>query len=149
MLRIVLYQPDIPQNLGAILRLTACLRAELHVVLPCGFPLDDKKLKRAGMDYIEKATLVKHADWRAFQVYRASHAGNLLLIETDGNTPYTEHAFADGDYLMLGRESAGTPAELYGEMDASLHIPMAEGVRSLNVGMAAAIVLAEAVRQLG
>lgn len=148
MLRIVLYQPDIPQNLGAILRLCACMAAELHVVLPCGFPLDDKKLKRAGMDYIEKTTLIRHADWAAFQAYRASHKGALLLIETDGTTPYTKHAFADGDYLMLGRESAGTPAELYAQMDATLFIPMAAGVRSLNVGMSAAIVLAEATRQL-
>lgn len=148
MLRIVLYQPDIPQNLGAILRLTACLSAELHVVQPCGFPLDDKKLKRAGMDYIEKSILVKHADWQAFQAYRASHQGALLLIETDGETPYTKHRFHDGDYLMLGRESAGTPSELYAEMDHTLYIPMTEGVRSLNVGMSAAIVLSEAVRQL-
>ena len=148
MLRLVLFQPDIPQNLGAMLRLCACMGAELHVILPCGFPLDDKKLKRAGMDYIEKASLTRHTDWAAFQSYRHAHAGRLLLIETDGDAPYSHFRFEKGDYLMMGRESAGTPAELYPEMDATLYIPMQEGVRSLNVAMAAAMTVGEAVRQL-
>jgi tRNA (cytidine/uridine-2'-O-)-methyltransferase len=149
MINIVLYQPDIPQNLGACIRLSACLGAAIHLIEPCGFPVDDKKIARAGMDYFTHSTLIRHRSWDQFLDYRSAHPGRLLLLETDGKTPYTDHAFAPTDYVMLGRESAGTPPELYPLMDATLHIPMRAGVRSLNVAMAAGMLVAEATRQQG
>lgn len=149
MLNLVLYQPDIPQNLGACLRLSACLGCTLHVIEPCGFPMSDSKLRRAGMDYIEQARLVRHRHWDAFLAYRDAHFGRLLLLETDGSAHYTAWAFDASDYVMLGRESAGTPRDLYTHMDATLTIPMRPGVRSLNVAMAAGMLVAEAARQQG
>jgi tRNA (cytidine/uridine-2'-O-)-methyltransferase len=149
MLRLVLYQPDIPQNLGAMLRLSACMGCEVHVVEPCGFPLNAQKLKRAGMDYIEKAHMQTHLNWQQFLAYRETNPGRLLLLETDGDCRYTDMAFAASDYVVLGRESAGTPRELYALMDTLLFIPMREGVRSLNVAMAAGMLVAEACRQMG
>lgn len=150
MIRLVLYEPDIPQNLGAMMRLCACLGAELHVIEPCGFPLNDAKLKRVGMDYIQKVQLVKHASFSHFMEYRQqpAHQGMLLLLETDGAVPYDSHQFHRTDYVMLGRESAGTPQKLYGLMDKTILIPMQDGVRSLNMAMSAGIVLGEACRQL-
>lgn len=149
MLNLVLYQPDIPQNLGAMLRLSACLRARVHIVEPCGFPLSDQKLRRAGMDYMELADYIAHMNWERFLDYRQQNPGRLLLLETDGATPYTELAFQPSDYVVLGRESAGTPRELYDQMDQTVYIPMRDGVRSLNVAMSAGILTAEACRQLG
>lgn len=147
MIRLVMYQPDIPQNLGACLRAAACLGGAVHVIEPCGFPLDHAKLRRAGMDYIAHAPLIRHREWAAFLAARARDPGRLLLLETDGAQPYDRWAYAAGDYLVLGQESAGTPRALYGDMDATLTIPMRPGVRSLNVAMAGGIVLAEAARQ--
>ncbi len=149
MIHLVLFEPDIPQNFGACLRLSACMGCVVHVIEPCGFPLDDKKLKRAAMDYYDHARWMRHRSWETFLAHRAAHPGRLLLLETDGATPYTGFAFAAGDYIMLGRESAGTPRELYAMMDATLLIPMREGVRSLNVAMAAGMLVAEACRQQG
>ena len=148
MLNLVLYQPDIPQNLGAMLRLSACMGASVHIVEPCGFPLDDQKLRRAGMDYIHHAHYQRHLNWDAFLAHRAQHPGRLLLLETDGATPYTAMVFTQTDYVVLGRESAGTPRELYATFDATLTIPMREGVRSLNVAMSAGMLVAEACRQM-
>ena len=148
MLNLVLYQPDIPQNLGAMLRLSACLGCAVHIVEPCAFPLDAQKLKRAGMDYIAKAVWHRHLDWAAFLDYRQTAPGRMLLLETDGAQPYTDFAFAPTDYVLLGSESAGTPRDLYGRMDATLTIPMREGMRSLNVAMSAGILVGEACRQL-
>ncbi len=167
MVQLVLYQPDIAQNFGAILRLSACLGCVVHVIEPCGFPLDAAKLKRAGMDYIHKAQYLRHVNWQAFLDYRmqmdearrvaqASPKGGglgamppsrLLLLETDGEHRYTDVRFAPEDYVMLGSESAGTPRALYGQMDATITIPMRNGMRSLNVAMSAGIVVAEAARQ--
>lgn len=149
MINLVLYQPDIPQNLGACLRLSACLGPAVHVIEPCGFPMDDKKLKRAAMDYFDHATLVRHRNWDAFTHYRHTHPGRLLLLETDGSAPYTAWSYSPSDYVMLGRESAGTPRDLYQQMDATLTIPMRRGARSLNVAMAAGMLAAEAARQQG
>ncbi len=148
MIRLVLFEPDIPQNLGACLRLCACMGAELHVIEPCGFPLDDTKMRRAGMDYIQHVTLIKHASIDHFFEYRTHHPGALLLLETDGDTPYDQHGFTRSDYVMLGRESAGTPRELYARMDRLITIPMVAGRRSLNMAMSAGMVVAEAARQL-
>lgn len=148
MLNLVLYQPDIPQNFGACLRLSACLGATIHVVEPCGFPFSDAKLRRAGMDYITKAKYIRHLNWQALLDYRQEHPGRLMLLETDGTTRYTDIDYLATDYIVLGSESAGTPRELYGQMDATLTIPMREGVRSLNVAMSAGMIAAEACRQM-
>jgi tRNA (cytidine/uridine-2'-O-)-methyltransferase len=148
MVQLVVYQPDIPQNFGAILRLSACLGVAVHVIEPCGFPLDAAKLKRAGMDYIQKAAYVRHVHWQAFLDYRQDAPGRLLLLETDGTTCYTDMTYARSDYVVLGSESVGTPRALYAQMDATLRIPMREGLRSLNVAMSAGMLVAEACRQM-
>jgi tRNA (cytidine/uridine-2'-O-)-methyltransferase len=148
MIRLVLFQPDIPQNFGAAQRLCACMAAELHVIEPCGFLFSNAKLKRSAMDYASQSPPIRHVDFSAFQTYRLQHPGALLLLETDGTTNYTQHRYAPGDYILLGRESCGTPRELYSAMNATLHIPMQPGFRSLNVAMAAGMVVAEACRQL-
>lgn len=148
MLNLVLYQPDIPQNFGACLRLSACMGATIHVIEPCGFPFDAAKLRRAGMDYIDKARYVRHTNWEAFLAYRAEHSGRLMLLETDGAVDYSAIQYAPSDYVVLGRESAGTPRALYDQMDMLLTIPMREGVRSLNMAMSAGILTAEACRQM-
>lgn len=147
MIQLVLYQPDIAQNFGASLRLSACLGVVVHVIEPCGFPLDAAKLKRAGMDYIHKAQYVRHVNWQAFLDYRQGHPGRLLLLETDGKLRYTDMVYVSSDYVMLGSETAGTPQALYAQMDATLTIPMREGLRSLNVAMSAGMLVAEACRQ--
>jgi tRNA (cytidine/uridine-2'-O-)-methyltransferase len=147
MINLVLYQPDIPQNLGAVLRLSACLGCAVHVVEPCGFPFDHQKMRRVGMDYVDKATLVRHINWAAFQEYRAANPGKLYLLETDGTKTYTDMAFTQSDYVVLGRESAGTPRELYAQMDATITIPMRPGSRSINVAMSAGLLVGEACRQ--
>lgn len=150
MLNLVLYQPDIPQNLGACLRLSACFGCTVHIIEPCGFPLDHAKLRRAGMDYIEKACYIRHLNWQAFLDYRQGQpsAGQLLLLETDGQARYSDCVFAPDDYVVLGSEGAGTPRSLYAQMDQVITIPMREGVRSLNMAMAAGILVAEACRQM-
>ncbi len=145
-MRLVLFEPDIPQNTGALLRLGACLGVAVDIVEPCGFLFDDKRLRRAGMDYLEAVEMVRHRSWRG---YRAAAAGRLVLLTTRGATRYTDFAFRPDDNLLLGRESAGVPAEVHAEADACLLIPMGPGIRSLNVALAAAMVLSEALRQTG
>lgn len=146
-MRLALYQPDIPQNLGAAIRLAACFGVALDVIEPCGFLLTDKSLKRAALDYGEYASIDRHPSFAAF---RTSLAGaRLVLVETDGRDAHHRFAFAPTDVLILGRESAGSPPELYAAAAASVRIPMAAGLRSLNVVMAGAVVLAEAIRQTG
>ena len=147
MLNLVLYQPDIPQNFGATLRLSACLGCTVHVVEPCGFPFDHGKLKRAGMDYIAQATYHRHLNWQAFLAHREAAPGRLILLETDGEAIYTDFTYQPNDYIVLGSEGAGTPRELYAQMDHTLTVPMRPGVRSLNVAMTAGILVAEACRQ--
>ena len=129
---------------------SACLGAVIHIVEPCGFPLDDARLRRAGMDYIDRARYVRHRDWQAFLDYRQGQvaAGRLLLLETDGVVRYTDVAFAPEDYVVVGSESAGTPRALYAQMDETIVIPMQEGMRSLNLAMSAGMVVAEAARQM-
>jgi tRNA (cytidine/uridine-2'-O-)-methyltransferase len=147
MVQLVLYQPDIAQNFGAILRLSACLGCMVHVIEPCGFPLDAAKLKRAGMDYIHQANYMRHVNWPAFLAYRQAAHGRLFLLETDGQTRYTDIAYQPSDYIVLGSESAGTPRTLYAQMDATITIPMRDGMRSLNIAMSAGMLVAEAARQ--
>ncbi len=144
-LRLVLYQPDIPQNTGALLRLGACLGVGVDLIEPLGFLLDDKRLRRAGMDYIALARMRRHASWEA---YRAQAGGRLVLLTTQATDNYLDFAFRPGDRLLLGRESAGVPESLHREADHRLTIAMRPGARSLNVALAAAIVLGEALRQL-
>lgn len=148
-MRLALYQPDIPQNLGAAIRLCACLSIGLDVIEPCGFPLTDASLKRAALDYGDKARVTRHASLAAFRAAPEREGGRLVLVETDGAVSFQDFAFSSGDTLILGRESAGSPGELYEAAQASVRIPMARGLRSLNVVAAGAIVLTEAMRQTG
>lgn len=146
-MRLALFEPDIPQNTGALLRLGACLGVAIDIIEPCGFLWSDAKLRRAGMDYLDQATIVRHQSWAAFEAARAG--GRLVLLTTKAATPYLDFAFAGTDVLLLGRESAGVPSEVHAAADARLFIPMQAGRRSLNVAMAGAIVLSEALRQTG
>jgi tRNA (cytidine/uridine-2'-O-)-methyltransferase len=148
-MRIALFQPDIPQNTGTILRLCACLDVEAHIIEPAGFPVSDRNFRRAGMDYLDQVRLVRHQSWQAFEQWRHDARGRLLLLTTSGGQCYLDHGYRADDVLLLGRESAGVPNEVHAAADARLVIPMAGGLRSLNVAMAAAIVLGEALRQTG
>lgn len=148
-MRLVLHEPDIPQNTGAMLRLAACLGVAVDLIEPCGFLLDDRRLRRAGMDYLEAAALTRHSSWTAFREARGAAAGRLLLLTTAGDIPYTEFAFRADDSVVVGSESRGAPPALHAAADARLVIPMRPGLRSLNVALAAAMVLGEALRQTG
>ncbi|MBI3437151.1 MAG: tRNA (cytidine(34)-2'-O)-methyltransferase [Proteobacteria bacterium] len=148
-MRFALYQPDIPQNLGAAIRLSACLGVWLDVIEPCGFPLTDASLKRAALDYGTKVRIVHHASFETFATSTGRGGGRLILVETDGATKFQDFSFSTGDTLIFGRESAGSPGELYKAAHASIRIPMVRGLRSLNVVTAAAVVLTEALRQTG
>jgi tRNA (cytidine/uridine-2'-O-)-methyltransferase len=143
-MRLALYEPDIPQNAGAILRLGACFGVAVDVIGPCGFVLDDRRLKRVAMDYLDRVAIVRHASWNAF---RQAQRGRLVLLSTQASLPYHRFAFARDDVLLLGRETAGVPREVAAVVDASVVIPMRHGLRSINVALAAAIVLGEALRQ--
>lgn len=144
-MRLVLFQPDIPQNAGALLRLAACLGIGVDIVEPCGFVLSDAKLRRAGMDYLASAVMVRHASWSAYR--DAAPRGRLVLLTTQAEMAYTAFAFAAEDRLLLGRESGGVPHEVHAAAEARLRIPLRPGLRSLNVATAAAMVLGEALRQ--
>ena len=148
-LRIALYQPDIAGNTGTILRFAACLGLGVDIIEPAGFPLSDKALKRAGMDYLEMAALTRHVDWHAFEDWRKIGARRLVLLSTKATTPYTGFTFADGDILLFGRESAGVPDPVHHAANARLIIPMQGAARSINVALSVAMVAGEAIRQLG
>lgn len=148
-LRIALYQPDIAGNTGTILRFAACLDIGVDIIEPAGFPLSDRALKRAGMDYLEMAALSRHADWHAFEEWRKAHARRLVLLTTKTTSAYADFAFAAGDILLFGRESAGVTQEVHEAADARLTIPMRPGARSINVALSVAMVAGEALRQLG
>ncbi|MBL8582317.1 MAG: tRNA (cytidine(34)-2'-O)-methyltransferase [Rhizobiaceae bacterium] len=148
-IRIALYQPDIAGNTGTILRLAACLAIGVDVIEPAGFDLSDRALRRAGMDYIEMAALSRHADFAAFQQGRLGTACRLVLFSTRAEQAYTTFAFAPGDILLFGRESAGVPDTVHAAADHRLLIPMPGGGRSLNVALAVAMATGEALRQLG
>lgn len=148
-MRLALYQPDIPQNLGAAIRLAACLGVALDVIEPCGFPLTSAALKRASLDYGERARVIRHPSLSAFRSAPERQGGRLVLVETDGAVSFQNFSFSSGDTLVLGRESAGSPGELYEAAQASVHVPMVKGLRSLNVVIAGAVVLTEAMRQTG
>ncbi len=144
-MRLALFEPDIPQNLGAFIRLSAGLGVPLHVIEPCGFPVDDRRIRRAAMDYFHLATLIRHASWTAF--CRDRPPGRLVLLTTAGAPRLPEAVFQPDDVLLLGRESAGVPPEVHERADLRVRIPLQAGARSLNVALSAAMVLGEALRQ--
>jgi tRNA (cytidine/uridine-2'-O-)-methyltransferase len=148
-MRLALFQPDIPQNTGTILRMCACLDVPVDVILPTGFEFTDKSLKRAGLDYLDQAALTRHADWAAFETWRGSQspAPRLVLATTHGATSHLDCAYRPSDILLLGRESAGAPDYVHAAADAAVRIPLIAGVRSLNIAVAGAIILSEALRQ--
>lgn len=148
-MRLALFQPDIPQNLGAALRLAACLAVSLDVIEPCAFPLSDKSLRRAALDYGDKADFRLHGSWRAFLADPERRRGRLILFTTRASEPFHRFAFQSGDTLLMGRESAGVPEEVHAAAEARVFVPLAAGLRSLNVVTAAAIGLGEALRQTG
>ena len=144
---IALYQPDIPQNTGTLLRLAACMDVTLHLIEPAGFPLSDRALKRAGMDYIERAKLQRHMDWESFREWQLAEKRRLILMTTKGSRPYTQFAFKKDDLILMGRESSGVPEDVHQVTDARLLIPMKNGMRSLNMAVSTGMVLGEALRQ--
>jgi len=147
-MRLALYQPDIPQNTGTILRLAACLGVPVSIIEPAGFDLSDRALRRAGLDYLAHVELERHQSWSAFEAWRADLGKpRVVLLTTHGDDPYTSFRFAADDIVLLGRESAGVPIEVHRAADARVRIPVREGLRSLNVAIAAAMVLGEALRQ--
>jgi len=146
---LALYQPEIPQNTGTILRMGACLGVPIHLIEPASFTLSDKALRRAGLDYLDKAALVRHANWEAFEAWRMAEGRRLILLSTRSDGTHTGFRFEPGDVLLAGRETSGVPDPVRDAADFSIRIPMAPGTRSLNVAVAAAMVLGEALRQTG
>jgi tRNA (cytidine/uridine-2'-O-)-methyltransferase len=148
-MRIALYEPDIPQNAGTILRLAACLGLQAHIIEPAGFPVSDRAFRRAGMDYLDQVDVTRHESWTAFEAWRKEAGGRLALFTTRASVCYLDHAFRPDDILLFGRESAGVPEAVHTAADARLVIPMRSGLRSLNVAVAAAMAVGEALRQTG
>jgi tRNA (cytidine/uridine-2'-O-)-methyltransferase len=146
--RLALFEPDIPQNTGALLRLASCLEVAVDLIEPCGFLLGDRRFKRALLDYGPGLVLCRHASWPVFLARRASQS-RLILMTTSGTVPLHRFAFAADDTILLGRESAGVPEEVHRTAAARVYIPLRGGSRSLNVALAGAIALAEALRQTG
>ena len=147
-LHIALYQPEIPGNTGAILRLGACMGMGVEIIGPAGFDMSDRTLKRAGMDYLAMAGLTRHVDWPAFEAWRCEEQRRLVLFTTRGAAPLWDFAFRRDDVLLFGRESAGVPETVHAAADAAVLIPMPGGGRSLNLAMSAAMAAGEAMRQL-
>lgn len=148
-MRLALFEPDIPQNTGTLLRLAACLGVGVDLIEPLGFVLTDERFRRAGLDYWEQAALTRHSSFAAFEAERRAAARRLVLFTTKAAVPYTDFAFGASDTLIFGRESSGASAEVHDAADAALLIPLLAGRRSLNVAVAAAMALGEALRQTG
>jgi tRNA (cytidine/uridine-2'-O-)-methyltransferase len=147
-LTLVLFQPDIPQNTGTLLRLCACLDVPAAIIEPAGFPVSDRHFRRAGMDYLDQVAIDRHDSFTAFEAWRAVQGRRLVLLSTRGSEAHTSFTFRAGDMLLLGRESAGVPETVKAAADARIRIPMRQHLRSLNVAVAGAMVLCEALRQL-
>ncbi len=147
--RLALYQPDIPQNTGTLLRMAACLGVGVEIIGPCGFDFSDRALKRAGLDYLQSVELQKHISFEAFEAWRREVGSRLVLATTRAEQSYTELKYRSDDILMLGRESAGVPEPVHRVADSEVKIPMRGGMRSLNVALAGAMIVGEALRQLG
>jgi tRNA (cytidine/uridine-2'-O-)-methyltransferase len=148
-MRIALYEPDIPQNTGTILRTCACLGLEAHIIEPAGFPVTDRAFRRAGMDYLDRVSIVRHASFADFQDWRRREQLSLVLMTTSAERSYLDHAFTDSQIILFGRESAGVPQTVHEAADTRLLIPVREGLRSLNIAVSVAIVAGEALRQTG
>jgi tRNA (cytidine/uridine-2'-O-)-methyltransferase len=148
-MQIALYQPDIPQNTGTILRLCACLDVAAHIIEPAGFPVSDRTFRRAGMDYLDHVALTRHDSWLRFQEWRHAAGCRLVLFTTRGSGSYLEYRYDAADILLFGRESAGVPDAVLAAADARLKVPIRKELRSLNVAMAAAMAVGEALRQTG
>jgi tRNA (cytidine/uridine-2'-O-)-methyltransferase len=148
-MRIALYQPDIPQNTGTILRLAACLGVEAHIIEPAGFATSDRAFRRAGLDYLDRVRLTRHVSWAEFEAWRQAQRLRLILFTTAAQVSYLDHAYRAEDVLLFGRESSGVPQAVHQAADARLRIPMHAGLRSINVAMAVAMALGEAMRQTG
>jgi tRNA (cytidine/uridine-2'-O-)-methyltransferase len=148
-MQIALFQPDIPQNAGTILRLCACLDVAAHIIEPAGFPVSDRHFRRAGMDYLDQVTIMRHDSWAKFEQWRKDGGYRLILFTTKAAACYLDYRYSEADILLFGRESAGVPDEVAGAADARLVIPIKPGLRSLNVAVASAMALGEALRQTG
>ena len=146
-MRLALYQPDIPQNTGTILRLAACLGIAVDVIGPTGFDMTDRSLRRAGLDYLDHVEIVRHDSFETFVARQRATGHRLVLLSSKADTRYLDFAFQPADTLLLGRESAGAPDAVHASADARVRIPMRSGLRSLNIAVAAALVLGEALRQ--
>lgn len=145
--RLALFQPDIPQNTGTMLRLAACLGVPVEIIEPAGFDVSDRNLRRSGLDYLDRVAITRHISWNAFQSWRQEAGHRLVLATTKSTTSYTAFRFQPDDILLLGRESAGVPDEVHQVADARVTVPMQPGLRSLNVAVTAAMILGEALRQ--
>ena len=148
MLRLALFQPDIPQNAGTMLRMAACLGLAVDIIEPAGFPVSDRHFRRASMDYLDHVDIIRHVSWASFDAARRANGQRLVLLTTKGAVAHTDFAYAPGDILMVGRESAGVPQDVHTAADGRILIPMRAGPRSLNVAIAAALVVGEALSQL-
>ena len=148
-MRLALFEPDIPQNTGTILRLAACMGVAVDIIEPCGFPFSDRGLQRAGMDYLREVELSRHPDFATFEEWRRRSRSRLILLSTRAQQSFLNFEYQANDILMLGRESAGVPEAVFSASDVQLQIPMPGGLRSLNVALAAAMALGEALRQTG
>lgn len=151
-MRLALFQPDIPQNTGTLMRLCACLDLPIDIIEPCGFIFNDKAMRRAGMDYLDMVDYRRHDSWQDFLRYRAENPqeyGRLVLMTTHATLPYTKFEFKPNDIILMGRESAGVPEEVHQMVDARIVIPMNEKARSINVAVSAVMVVGEALRQTG
>ncbi|OQW59676.1 MAG: tRNA methyltransferase [Proteobacteria bacterium SG_bin9] len=146
-MQIALFQPDIPQNTGTILRLCACLNVAAHIIEPAGFPVSDRHFRRAGMDYLDQVTIQRHDSWTAFETWRHEQAHRLVLFSTKADRPYLDFRYETSDILLFGRESAGVTDEVAEAADERVVIPVAPGMRSLNVAVSVAMALGEALRQ--
>lgn len=148
-LLLALYEPDIAQNAGAMMRTCACFGVDAALIEPAGFRIGDRRFRRAGMDYLDAVSIARHNSWRKFEAWRSALGRRLVLLTTEGETNLWDFAFCRGDIILVGRESAGVPANVAGAADARLRIPIRPPLRSLNVGVAATIALTEALRQIG
>ncbi|WP_051402422.1 tRNA (cytidine(34)-2'-O)-methyltransferase [Lutibaculum baratangense] len=148
-MRLALYEPDIPQNTGTILRLAACLGLAVDIIEPAGFPWSERSFRRAGMDYLDHVAVRRHVDFDAFEGSCRAACDRIVLLTTRGSTPHLDFAYRRGDVLLLGSEGAGVPLRVHERADARVVVPMRPGLRSLNIAMAAALVVGEAMRQTG
>ncbi len=147
MIEICMYQPDIPQNVGAMMRLCACMGVKLNIIEPCGFPWNERKIAQSGMDYIAQTTLEKHISWANYTAHKPADS-RIILMSAHAAVPYIHFKFQKGDILLAGRESAGVPESIHKQSDARICIPMHGKCRSLNIVNATSMILGEALRQV-